>query len=154
MHKHATAKTLGIENAAGTAGAAVNGRNAGAVAWTGLPDAYKFSLYTPTFGYAWSNVGSYLNNAAIQSPTFTAPATTGPYVYTVTATSNVGCTATATATVTVASTTLGVSVGASPNPICLGSQTTLTATLRAVVHPIPMHGQTLQTMPFREAPFL
>ncbi len=117
----------GIENSGGTAGFAVTGRNNASWASTTI-SSFTFTPMTPSFTYAWSNVGSYLNNAAIQSPTFTAPGTTGPYAYTVTATeAGSGCTATATTTVTVASTTLGVTASASPNPVCSGKPTTLTA---------------------------
>ncbi|MBK8846841.1 MAG: hypothetical protein IPO27_09995 [Bacteroidetes bacterium] len=88
--------TLGIENAAGTLGVAVPGRNAVA-AWTAANEGWLFSPPNPA-SFAWSPATG-LSSTSVSAPTAT-PATTT--TYTVTVINNVsGCTSTSSVTINV-----------------------------------------------------
>lgn len=74
--------TQGIENAGGTIGVAVPGRNA--QSWTATNDAFRFSPRSNGPFFTWSPAGS-LNDPSLQNPTATPSITTN---YVVAATDN------------------------------------------------------------------
>jgi hypothetical protein len=91
-------KTMGIEDATGTAGYAPSARNMGN--WNFLtPEAWSFCPVNQ-YSFVWNPV-TWLNNPNISNPTLSA-ASTGNYTYDVTVTDGVsGCTSTDTVSVTV-----------------------------------------------------
>jgi len=120
------AKSLGVENAAGTDATVPSGYNN--AAWTvSTPVAFAFTpcISATITSYSWSP-GAELDNASIQSPVY-SPTVNGVTTFTVTVTNSGGCSATATTSVTVGS-TINVSASAAPATICSGISTTLTAT--------------------------
>ncbi|MBK6444165.1 MAG: PKD domain-containing protein [Bacteroidetes bacterium] len=119
------AKTLGVENSAGTDATVPAGYNN--LGWTvSTPVAFAFTqCFSATItGYSWSPAAD-LSNPAIANPVATN--ILGTTTYTVTMTNSSGCTTSATVTVTVAP--LAVSAAASAATVCAGSPSTLTATV-------------------------
>lgn len=114
-------KTLGIENAGGTAALTPAGRNA--AAWNVYAEAWGFYPSAGPVTYAWSP-STYLSNPAIANPVATAVGATTNYTVTITD-NTIGCSATATTTVNVSSLGGVYTVGAA------GNFTTLTAAVNA-----------------------
>jgi hypothetical protein len=110
--------TEGIENATGTIGYAVSGRNN--TAWSTNNNSMLFS--PPTISYAWSPT-TFLSSSTISNPM--ANAMTSTTTYTITATAS-GCPSSNTVTVTV-NPTPTVTATAGNSSICNGNSTTLTA---------------------------
>ncbi len=106
--------TQGIEDAAGSNGTAVSGRNG--VSFSATNDAYRFTpVVTP--GYSWSpNAGMTGSNTF--NPTVTGISSTT--IFTVTATNEFGCTATATTQVTFNPVTASCS---GTDNVCFGGST-------------------------------
>ena len=76
--------------------------------------------------YSWAGPGGY-TSAVLAPPSFTV-ASTNAGVYTLTATNTCGTSTATTASVVVDAGPTGVTATASPNPVCLGSNLTLTST--------------------------
>ncbi|MEI2748137.1 MAG: GEVED domain-containing protein [Ferruginibacter sp.] len=87
---------------------------------------------TNTYVYTWTaspETGSGITGSVGGSPALVTPTAGGTYVYTVTAVdAGAGCTTTSTVSVTVKDLPTISTVTASPNPICEGTTTVLTAT--------------------------
>ena len=91
-------ETQGIENANGTLGYPVPGRNS-TDPWSSNNEGWLFTPSAP-FTFVW-NPATWLDNANVYNPVLT-PQATGNFVYTVTATDpNSGCTSTSSVTVAV-----------------------------------------------------
>ncbi|MBK7852321.1 MAG: lamin tail domain-containing protein [Bacteroidetes bacterium] len=118
----AIASTQGIENATGSVGYPVAGRNN--VAWGATND---MQVFTPNViavsSYSWSPA-TFLNNTAINNPN--AIAMTASTTYTVTATASNGCSLSATTSVTVGAALVSTPT-ATPATICSGQSTSLDA---------------------------
>ena len=120
------AKTLGIENAAGTVGITPPGRNN--IAWNvSVPEAWAFYPPLVAATYVWSPA-TFLSSTTIANPVATAVTATTTYTVTATNTAT-GCSAAANVTVTVSSIgAAGAITG--PSPVC--PNTTQTYSLTAV----------------------
>jgi len=112
--------TEGIEDLSGTNYLAVPGRNNSS--WTATNDAWRFSPGNTVYTYSWSP-GTGLSDSTIVNPVASPLVSTE---YTVTATDSNGCTGTATISLLV--TTPAITITASPDTLCAGGTSQLTAT--------------------------
>ncbi len=111
----------GIENATGTLGAAVPGRNA--IVWSATNDAWRFSPGDTVLTYSWSPSAG-LSDTAIFNPVATPTASTQ---YIVTATDTNGCTGSDTIDLLVVNPS--VTITSTPDTICAGDNTQLSASV-------------------------
>ncbi len=112
----------GIENAGGTTGFIVTGRNNGL--WTASNDAVQFLPSAGTFTYSWTP-GTFLNSTTIANPMATG--VTATTTYTVTASAG-GCSSSGSVTLT-SGAVLSSTASASPSStVCQGSTVTLNGT--------------------------
>lgn len=125
----ASSKTLGIENSAGTDGAAPSTRNN--VTWSvspASPKAWSFSPFTPAYTYSWSapTAPTTISSTSVSNPKIDNFGGTETYTVTVTETTS-GCAVTANATVTLSSTPLALTTLTNSKPsYCIGDSSTLT----------------------------
>jgi hypothetical protein len=122
-------KTIGVENATGTAATFPIGRNGANGSWNivaGSPEAYQFYVPNPaSLTYSWSPSGS-LNDATIYNPVATLSSSSQTYTLTVTAT---GSSCSTTGTVTISNT--AVAAGA----LTTGGATSCVGTQTVTAHP-------------------
>ncbi|CAN5917097.1 hypothetical protein BH11BAC7_BH11BAC7_24440 [soil metagenome] len=116
-------KTLGIENATGTAGASPAGHNF--ANWNAaVSEGWRFTPDNGTYTYAWTPV-TFLSASNISNPMATN--VTATTTYSVTATATTGCTATASVTLNAGATLTSSSSTTTPT-VCEGTNVTLNGT--------------------------
>lgn len=116
------ASVMGLENATGSSGTPVTGRNGGTWSVT-APEAWSFVPAYPVFNYSWSPSAG-LSNPNSASPTLSGVMTST--IYTVTVSGGGGCAGTATASV-VTGQPFSVSATRFSNNFCFGGTTSLSA---------------------------